>query len=174
MSALSRDLSALIEGWQHHQELLVDMIAPLSDEQLRLSVAPGEWAIWQIAGHIAGGRAYWICDVLQESGFADLRESMRVAETTVPGLPLEHAGWEDDERHPRTVAELVGALAATWAMVRECAERWAPSLLHEGHPRLDPGETRFWVLWHLIEHDVHHGGAISAILGANELKGLEI
>jgi uncharacterized damage-inducible protein DinB len=28
-------------------------------------------------------------------------------------------------------------------------------------------------VWHVLEHDVHHGGAISQILGSNGLPGLD-
>jgi uncharacterized damage-inducible protein DinB len=34
--------------------------------------------------------------------------------------------------------------------------------------------TRQWVVWHLIEHDLHHGGEISLILGSNGLTGLDL
>ena len=39
--------------------------------------------------------------------------------------------------------------------------------------RPDPGEpemfTRQWVIWHLIEHDLHHGGEAFYTLGMNGL-----
>jgi len=34
--------------------------------------------------------------------------------------------------------------------------------------------TRGWVVWHLMEHEAHHGGVISLVLGANGLPGLDI
>ena len=34
--------------------------------------------------------------------------------------------------------------------------------------------TRQWVIWHLIEHDLHHGGEISLTLGAHELTAIDI
>jgi uncharacterized damage-inducible protein DinB len=34
--------------------------------------------------------------------------------------------------------------------------------------------TRGWVLWHILEHDLHHGGEISLTLGAHGLPGIEI
>jgi uncharacterized damage-inducible protein DinB len=30
------------------------------------------------------------------------------------------------------------------------------------------------VTWHLMEHEAHHGGAISVILGTNGLPGLDL
>jgi hypothetical protein len=62
-------------------------------------------------------------DVLGE-GPDDVRNMLRVASTTVPGLPLDAAGWEDDEGHPRSAAELVAAFQATWRAVEDCLLRW--------------------------------------------------
>jgi hypothetical protein len=34
--------------------------------------------------------------------------------------------------------------------------------------------TRQWVIWHLIEHDVHHGGEISFALGMHGLAAINL
>ena len=34
--------------------------------------------------------------------------------------------------------------------------------------------TRQWVIWHLMEHDLHHGGEISITLTAHGVQGLEL
>jgi uncharacterized damage-inducible protein DinB len=34
--------------------------------------------------------------------------------------------------------------------------------------------TRQWVVWHLVEHDLHHGGEVSLILGSHGLTGLDL
>ncbi len=34
--------------------------------------------------------------------------------------------------------------------------------------------TRAWVVWHLIEHDLHRGGQISQILGCNGIPALDL
>jgi uncharacterized damage-inducible protein DinB len=131
--------------------------------------------IWQIASHVAGSRAYWFHDVLGEGDQA-VRDMFRVASTTVPNLPLEDAGWEDDENHPRTGTEIVDAFHKTWGTIEKCLERWTP---HDLSVQLRQGAadrftTRGWVLWHLIEHEAHHGGAISLILGTHGLPGVDI
>ncbi len=124
---------------------------------------------------MAGSRAYSFHDILGEGDRA-VRDRFRVASTTVVGLSLEDAGWEDDESHPRTGAEIVEAFHETWGVIAECIERWTPDdlavQLRQGSA--DRFTTRGWVLWHLIEHEAHHGGAISLILGSNGLPGLDI
>jgi uncharacterized damage-inducible protein DinB len=37
-----------------------------------------------------------------------------------------------------------------------------------------PRRTRQWIIWHLVEHDVHHGGEISFSLGMHGVTGLDL
>jgi uncharacterized damage-inducible protein DinB len=34
--------------------------------------------------------------------------------------------------------------------------------------------SRGWVIYHVLEHDTHHGGEISQILGSNGLAPLDV
>jgi uncharacterized damage-inducible protein DinB len=162
-------------GWVKHEALLLGALRDLGPEQLALRPAPHQWAIWQIAGHIAGSRAFWFHDVLGE-GDDEVRDLFRVERTTVPGLSLDDAGWEDDETRPRTAPEIVEAFERTWAVVDTCLGRWTLEDLAVGFRRrgYDRETKRAWVLWHLIEHEGHHGGEISLILGSNGLPGLDL
>ncbi|HJR96566.1 MAG TPA: DinB family protein [Actinomycetota bacterium] len=177
MTSADQALREFYDGWEHHQGLLVGMVRDLTPQQLALRPAPGAWSVWQLAGHIAGSRAYWFHDVLGDGDDA-VREMFRVTATTVPGLPLEDAGWEDDEDHPRGAAELVDALERTWSMVDGRLRRWTvDDLMVEFSRQRRSGTqtmTRAWVIWHLIEHDVHHAGEISLILGSHGLPGLDL
>jgi uncharacterized damage-inducible protein DinB len=165
------------DGWEHYQSLLLGSIRELSQEQVALRPAPGLWAVWQLAGHMAGSRSYWFQDVLGEGDRA-VRDMFRVSSTTVPDLPLEDAGWEDDGDHPRSAAELVEGLTRTWAMIDDCLRRWTPDdLAVEFSRQRSSGTqtfTRAWVVWHLIEHDLHHGGEISLILGSHGIPALDL
>jgi uncharacterized damage-inducible protein DinB len=168
-------LRPFYEGWADHQRLLLAAIADLSREQLALRTAPDEMAIWQMASHLAGSRAYWFHDILGE-GDPTVRDMFHVATTTVPGLPLEDAGWEDDETHPRMAAEIVDAFHQTWGLIEECLGRWSADDLTVQLPQGSSGRltTRGWVIWHLMEHEAHHGGAISLVLGTNGLPSLDM
>jgi uncharacterized damage-inducible protein DinB len=170
-------LRTFFDGWANYQRLLVDAIRELTPDQIRVRPASDLWAVWQLAGHMNGSRAYWFHDVLGE-GDPAVRDMFRVASTTVPGLPLEDAGWEDDEDHPRGPGEIVEAFGLTWAMIDDCLRRWTPDdLAVEFSRRRRTGTqtfTRQWVIWHLVEHDLHHGGEISLILGSHGLHGLDL
>jgi uncharacterized damage-inducible protein DinB len=165
------------DGWANYQRLVVAAIRDLTPEQLALRTAPHQWAVWQLAGHTAGSRAYWFHDVLRE-GDPATREMFRVASTTVPDLPLEDAGWEDDEAHPRDATEIVEAFELTWTMIDDCLRRWTTDDLAAefSRERRSGTETftRQWVIWHLMEHDLHHGGEISQILGSHGVPALDL
>jgi uncharacterized damage-inducible protein DinB len=161
-------LQTFVDGWEEYQALVVDALRPLSAEQLALKPAAHQWALWQIAGHVAGSRMYWLCIFLQEEPEPALLQM------------FEHGdGWEDDESHPRSSAELADALERTWALLAGCLERWTPGDLRVDFQRTWRDGTietrnREWVIWHLIEHDLHHGGEISSILGSNGLAAPDL
>ena len=100
----------------------------------------------------------------------------RVASTTVPDLSLENAGWEDDGSHPRTACGIAEAFHLTWGLVAECLERWTADDITLQIPQRGANRTttRGWVVWHLMEHEAHHGGVISLVLGTNGLPSLDI
>jgi len=168
-------LQPFFDGWATHQRRVLGAIADLGPEQLALRPAPDQMSIWQIASHMAGSRSYWFHDVLGE-GDPAIRDMFRIERTTVPGLSLENAGWEDDEDHPRTAAEIIDAFNVTWELIAECLGRWTADDITDVIPqrRADRTTTRGWVIWHLMEHEAHHGGAISLILGTNGLPGLDL
>ena len=166
-------LQPFYEGWGKHQALVIDALHRLTPGQLDLRTAPHQWAIWQLTGHVAGARAYWFHDVLGE-GDPATRELFRVDRTTVADLPLEDAGWEDDEDHPRSAEELVDGLSRSWTMVDDCLRRWSAEDLDATVQRPSRTHHRGWVVWHVMEHDLHHGGEISQILGSNGLSGLDL
>lgn len=167
------ELQAFHEGWREQQRLLLESISPLTPEQMQLQPAPGEWAIWRLASNMAGGRLYWLCTMLGEDDLG-LRDLFRVGHTTVPGLSLDIAGWEDDEDHPRTAAELVDAFEQTAKVVEACIARWTAADLNREDTCTDAfGKERTitpgWVLWRLMAHEVHHGAEISLILRVHGL-----
>jgi uncharacterized damage-inducible protein DinB len=177
VSSTAPALQPFYDGWANYQRLLLDTIGELTPEQLGLRTASHLWAVWQIAGHMAGARTYWFHDVFGE-GDPAIRDMFRVASTTVPDLPLEDAGWEDDEDRPRGPAEIADALRRSWKMIDDCLQRWTPDdLAVEFSRQRRTGTqtvTRQWVIWHLMEHDLHHGGEISLILGSHGLPGLNL
>jgi uncharacterized damage-inducible protein DinB len=154
-------LRAFYEGWADEHRRALDTIRPLSAEQMQLRPAPGEYAVWQLASNMAGGRLYWLCFMLGEDDLGH-------------GEMFRAGGWEDDRDHPRTAEELVDALLKTWEVVQRCMDRWtAEDLVREVTARDFWGRmqtiTPAGVVWKLITHEAHHGAEISAILRVNGL-----
>ena len=148
--------------WERYQNLLIGALEPLTAQQLELRAAPDLRSIRMIATHIVGARARWLRRFLGEGG-ADLDDVMT---------------WDRPETPPRTAAALVDGLRRTWAVLHGCLERWTEDDLKHEIAREYQGETvllsRRWVIWHLIEHDLHHGGEVSFSLGMHGLAAPDL
>jgi uncharacterized damage-inducible protein DinB len=156
-------IAPFYEGWPRHNYLLVSAIAPRTPGELALRPDPLPNQVWQIAAHIATNRVFWFHDVLHE-GDDDIKRFQ---------------DWEDLPDRPREASELVTALNETMTFVTGCLDRWTPEMLDEPFERrrrngMVVTHTRRWVTWHLLEHDIHHGGEISIILGMHGLPGLDM
>ncbi len=178
MTEAPSGLTDIYAGWAIHQAQFVDVLGHLDGAEMALRPAsePRHWAIWQLASNMAGGRAYWFHDVLGE-GPDSVRDMFRVSSTTVPGLSLGDAGWEDDENHPRNARDLVVAFEKTWELVEDCLGRWSAADLEvvlTAKAGAHPTVKRGWVVWHLLEHELQHGTEIALILRQNGLPTFEL
>ena len=155
-------LGAFVRGWEAYQETLIAALAPLTEEQLGLHAATDLRTVGALAAHIIGARARWMRLDLGE-GDAALNALARYDR---PG-----ADW-------RTAADLVAGLRATWQVIRNAVDHWTPDDLRASLSGEHGGEpytlTRQWVLWHLIEHDLHHGGELSYTVGMHGLPRLDL
>lgn len=156
-------LTPFYKGWDGYQRHLVHALAPLSVEQLALHAAPHLRSVGIIATHIIGARARWLYYVLKEGD-----ENL---------VPL--GSWDRPGEPTRSAAELVSGLEVTWQVIQNALQRWTNADLEEiFHDTDDNGEdeilTRQWVIWHLIEHDLHHGGEISFTLGMHNLPAIDL
>ena len=155
-------LPTIYAGWGNYQALLIKAITPLSAEQLALSVAPGLRTVDALVRHIIGARGRWFNGLLGEGG---------------PAL-AELGTWDRPGAPPRPAAELVRGLETTWQLIHAAIARWTPQEWAMTYPGEPPGEpailTRQWVIWHLIEHDLHHGGEVSLTLGAHGLAAPDL
>jgi uncharacterized damage-inducible protein DinB len=156
MATDAGNLSRFYQGWDRYQDLLVEIVGNLSDEQLALQASPSLRPVWTLAAHIISARSGWFHIVMGEA----------------PNRPDfdEMYDWDVDDQPQRSATELVHGLRETWAMIADCLARWTPDDLDRQFttPR---GNTfsRQWVIWHVIEHDLHHGGELFFTLGMHGL-----
>ncbi|MGA7670056.1 MAG: DinB family protein [Nitrolancea sp.] len=168
MTASANSLAKIYKGWDLYQQQLVNVIGPLTAEQLDLRAGPELRSVGEKLAHVIAVRARWL--------LLDLHEGEGEME---PYLGWD--GWSEDGVHKeppaRSAAELVTGLEATWGVLQRGLERWTPDDLNDVFPPAYPGEesfTRQYVIWHLIEHDLHHGGEASIVLGAHGIPALEL
>jgi uncharacterized damage-inducible protein DinB len=162
MTEQQTNLLSFYKGWDAYQALLIKAIAPLSSEHLALRVAPHLRSIGENVAHIMSGRV---------SNFhllmGDVSAEMALLET-----------WDEPGAPPRSAAELVSGLEATWQMIQAALVRWTPANLDDVFVEVQNEKpysfTRQWLIWSTIKHDLHHGGEVSFTLGAHHLEALDL
>lgn len=155
-------LTTFYTSWKEYQDHIKGALAPLKASQLELRAAPHLRSIGENVLHIIGCRVYWFTNFLGEDG----GEEMKV-----------YAGWNEVALSlgapVPTVAELAQALDRTWQFMVDCLARWSPADMHQTFPDDWDGKpvnvSRAWVVWHVMEHDLHHGGELSLTLGMHGL-----
>lgn len=155
-------VSSIYDGWHKFQQAVIKAISPLGPEQLAFRASPNLRTVGEIAAHMIGARARWFYMLMGEGG-----------------EEFEALGkWDRRGEKVRSAAELVTGLEATWKGMQGAIVRWTADDWEKTWPGEDETEpeviTRQWVIWHLIEHDLHHGGEISITLGAHGVPALEL
>jgi uncharacterized damage-inducible protein DinB len=153
-------------GWEKHNELLVKSLAPLGGEELSWSPGGDLWPIRMLACHIVAARAWWFNRWMGEGDEAFARLS----------------DFDEDEgSQTRGAGEICAALNRSWSDVHSCLRRWTADDLDARFQRPRPnaaGERpwrdRRYIIWHVAEHDVHHGGEISLTLGIHGRPGFDM
>jgi uncharacterized damage-inducible protein DinB len=155
------------DRWPQYNRRLAEVVGAMTDEQLAIRPSPEGWPIWATVGHTVGPRVYWLCGVVGEPG----------AETT-PWPDPNGDGWEDDLDHPRTAAELVGAIETTWAIVDRVLDSWTPDTLGQEVERFYGEQrqihTRGSIIQRLLTHDAYHCGELSQTLGIAKLPQIDL
>ena len=155
-------LAIMAEGWHTYQNQLSEALAPLTPEQLALRATPDLRSVDELACHIISVRAGWFHNILGEGDDA---------------FGAYHE-WDQPDAPARTASELVSGLAATWKAMQEALARFTPEDLAQEVTGERKGHhfayQRGWVVWHVIEHDLHHGGEIGYSLGMRGLKAPDL
>ena len=152
-------LTTFYTYWKEYQDHIKEALSPLTAEQLTLRATPGLRSIGEIAAHIIGCRAGWFTHILGEDWGADVEVYENWG---TPGVPAP------------TAAELVQGLDYTWNHMAASIACWGSADMQKTFPDDWDGVivelSRAWIIWHLLEHDVHHGGELSLTLGIHGFK----
>ncbi len=148
MSETRETLAFFAQGWHNYQKHLSRSLAQLTPEQLALRAAPQLRSIEELARHLIAARAGWFHYQLEEGG-----EELRAFAT-----------WGEPESPPRSAEELVRGLEHAWQVIREVLGRSTLTDLRSAVQDEWNDEiydlSRGWVLWHVLQHDLHHGGEL--------------
>jgi uncharacterized damage-inducible protein DinB len=155
-------LATFYDSWKRYQEQIKQAIAPLTAEQLALRAAPNLRTIGENVCHIIGTRVGWFHIFLGEGG-----DEIAPFDT-----------WDAEDAPTRTAAELTHGLDVTWQFMADRLVRWSPADMQQTISRERPSGrrefSRSWVAWHVLEHDLHHGGEVSLTLGMHGLQAPDI
>jgi uncharacterized damage-inducible protein DinB len=160
----STSVLALYPDWDAYQELIITAISPLTPEQLASRPAPSLRTVDENCRHIIGARGRWS------------HMAMGIGDETFASF----AQWDRPNMPERSAAALVDGMRQTWGVLRDALAQMTLANLDDtfANTHREPGEpesfTRRWILWHLIEHDVFHGGDILVILGTQGIPGLDL
>lgn len=153
-----QSLMPFYAGWDRYNRLLVEAVAPLTPDHLALRVAPNMRTVAQLAAHIIAARAWLFHGVLGE-GDASLED---------------YYSWNKESHPAPKAAQLEMGLETTWRLIADCLARWMPADLDATFMTRHATHTRQWVIWHTIEHDLHHGGELGLTLGAHGLAAPDL
>ncbi len=150
-------------GWENYQQAIVQTIAALSSEQLALSPGPQQRSIGELLEHMIGARFNWFYLWMGE------------------GDPSRDWNEDEDTDEPTVyrAASLVAMFEKSWHVISSALDRWTsanleqifvPPASHQAWLRNQglaeaPPRTRQWIVWHVMEHEIHHGGELSLALG---------
>ncbi len=157
-----KSIEAIYSGWSNYQGLLITALTPLTTTQLAYQASPSLRTIEEIATHIIGARGRWFAAPLGDGN---------------PQLAA-YSRWDRRDQPIRTSAEIIEGLQFTLDYILSTITHWNTdewNMTVPGEGTHEPSViTRQWVMWHLIEHDLHHGGEISLTMGMYRLKAPDL
>jgi uncharacterized damage-inducible protein DinB len=147
-------LTTFYTSWKAYQDHIKEALAMLTAEQLALRAAPHLRSIGENTLHIIGCRAGWFTQFLGE----DWGDNGK-----------DYATWDLSDAPAPTPAEMVPALDYTWQSMTDSLAHWSPDDMQQTFPDDQDGKivylSRAWIVWHVLEHDLHHGGELALTLG---------
>jgi uncharacterized damage-inducible protein DinB len=140
----------LFAHWQEVRRGLQRALELLTDEQLEFVPRAGLWSLGQVARHIASAEEGWF-------QYAVRRQLSAWPEYTAEAYPsVASIQAVLDEVHQRTLSYLAGVEVA--GLEHAIDMPWNETI------------PLRWIVWHVLEHEVHHRGEIYLMLG---LMGME-
>ena len=145
-----------LEKWPKIRSGTLALVDAFEECDLTFVPVTGGWTLGQIILHISDAADYWLHSGILSSVNA-FKDGFRTPEN-YPSLETIKAYLA--EEHARTMKLLEGFDPANW---------------HKAYNY--PDEYRYtadWVFWHVLEHEIHHRGELSLIVGILGREGLDV
>jgi uncharacterized damage-inducible protein DinB len=174
MTKFSESLQNIFEGWDGYHQSLVNAVNPLSPEQLNWRPAEKFFTVGELVRHISLGRLTWLLRM-------GAPESVEVAN--------QISDWQRDSDGNRNIVEesiaitdqpieLVRWLDITWQIIENLFSEWRIADLWRTYQHTWNGKvycvSRQWTIWRVMNHDIHHGGELSLMLGLQGIEAFEL
>jgi len=142
--------------WPKIRKGLLTILDEFHDEDLAFTPVEGGWTTGRIMLHISSAANYWL-----HSGILSPDNVYRSGESTLENYPTLDAirAYLADEQQ-RTLSLLEGFDINVWNQ---------PFRYPDGY-YYTPGR----VFWHVLEHEIHHRGELSLIMGLLGRDGLDV
>ena len=174
MLTKEESLAAIFEGWNGYHQSIVNAVEPLTREQLVWRPAQNFHSVGGLARHISLGRLTWLT---------------RMGALGSAAVAAQISDWVVDDDGNRDIveesiaiveqpAELVRWLNLSWGIIEQTLTVWEVSDLFQTYRHTWNGNvyaaSRQWTLWRVMNHDLHHGGELSLMLGLQGIEAFEL
>lgn len=147
-------LSLMFKHWVQVRSDLMSTIDRFNPDELTFAPFKGSWPVGQIMLHIADCEDNWLYGVVQGElepwVFSKLEE--------YPAIPIIKEALE--RAHNRTTSFLLNLEEDDLAKEYKTTSGEEYSL--------------GWIIWHVLEHEIHHRGELSLCLGMLGREGLDV
>jgi uncharacterized damage-inducible protein DinB len=167
-------LQRIFDGWNGYHQSIVNAVTPLTPEQLVWRPKDNFNSIGELIRHISLGRLTWLMRI-GAPGSAEVAK--RISEW-VQDSDSNSDIVETSIAITEQPAELVRWLDLTWQIVENLLASWTVADLFQTYKHRWNGQvydvSRQWTLWRVMNHDIHHGGELSLMLGLQGIEAFEL
>jgi uncharacterized damage-inducible protein DinB len=144
----------LFKHWEQVRQQLYETIDKFQESELTYQPFSTSWTVGQIMLHIAEVEELWIGSIV-------LKEA-------TPSLEYELADYPTKAKIKRVLKKSHQHTEKLLAGLEEV------DLQKKYHTENDAILSLYWILWHVVEHEIHHRGELSLILGLLGREGLDV
>lgn len=147
--------SQLFSHWKQIRRELLETADKFTDADLTFTPFDGSWTVGEILCHIAAAEEGWFRHVIHREidKYPEyLNPTNYPTLETIKNLLTEVHARTEDYLNTLTMEDLDQSILASWGNKF----------------------TLDWIIWHVIEYEIHHRGELSLILGILGRDGLDV